>query len=336
MALPSWVSAGAEIGKAANNLIMPWLSYFETKKQNEWNRDFATQTNAQEQANWEKAFTQNQSNFENQYQITSRDMQAAGFNPMALFNGGQLNQASGAPASPDLQGSVSQRNAFSEMIQNQANLALVNAQTKKLEAEAENISEEHSWRSSENALDRDLQERMQKANIKLETWLAEYDRDTQVLVQEKDNIARELRQQSDQAFQKNLQFLQYRHKEALQKLAQDHAKELQKNNQTWESMENEFNRATQSILENMKVAAQEDRLDKYLAHDLKRYEAQLAVQWSQFGVDTAKSLSSELRSWLNTICTAGTGIGTPSTSQGSSNRIYVPSSPIGSYNAYGR
>lgn len=181
MALPSWLSTGVEIGKAANSLIMPWLSYFQTQEQNKWNRDFATQTNAQEQENWERAFERNQSNFENQYQITSRDMRAAGFNPMALFNGGQLNQASGAPASPDLQGSVSQNNAFSEMIQNQANLALVNAQTKKLEAEAENISEEHSWRSSENALDRALQAKMKSVDVNLEKWLAEYDRQTQVL-----------------------------------------------------------------------------------------------------------------------------------------------------------
>lgn len=33
-----------------------------------------------------------QSNFENQYQITSKDMQASGFNPSAIFSGGQLNQ----------------------------------------------------------------------------------------------------------------------------------------------------------------------------------------------------------------------------------------------------
>lgn len=34
---------------------------------------------------------QNQSNFENQYKITSKDMEASGFNPMAMFNGGSLN-----------------------------------------------------------------------------------------------------------------------------------------------------------------------------------------------------------------------------------------------------
>lgn len=305
MALPSWLSAGVEIGKAANSLVMPWLSYFQTEDQNKWNRDFATQTNAQEQVNWEKAFAQNQSNFENQYQITSRDMRAAGFNPMALFNGGQLNQASGAPASPDLQGSVSQKNAFSEVIQNQANLALVNAQTKKLEAEAENISEEHSWRSSENALDRALQDKMNNAKIDVEKWLASYDRDTQVLIQEKDNIAKQLRQQSDQEFQRNLEFLQYNHKKELQSIAHLHAKELQQNNQSWQSMENEFNRATDSILENMRIASQEDRLDRYLSHDLKRYEAQLAVDWAKFGVSAGSALSSELRSWLSAVATGG-------------------------------
>lgn len=320
------------------DFIFPFASFVLSSFQNKWNRDFATLTNAQEQANWERAFEQNQSNFENQYQITSRDMRAAGFNPMALFNGGQLNQASSSPASPDLQGSVNQKNAFSEMIQNQANLALVNAQTKKLEAEAENISEEHSWRSSENALDRALQEKMQANKIDLEKWLASYDRETQVLIQEQDNIAKSLRQMSDQAFQNQLASVKHGYDKELQKLAQAHAKELQKNNQSWQSMENEFNRATESILENMRIASQEDRLDKYLSHDLKRYQAQLAVEWSRFGKDTAQALSSEIRSWINTICTGGTGFGTPSpsTSQGSSKRIYVPSSPSGSYNAYGR
>lgn len=305
MALPQILGAALEIGKKGTELLMPWLSYFQTQDQNKWNRDFATQTNAQEQSNWERAFTQNQSNFENQYQITSRDMRAAGFNPMALFNGGQLNQASGAPSSPDLQGSVSQRNAFSEMIQNQANLALVNAQTKKLEAEAENISEEHSWRSSENALDRSLQEKMNNSKIDVEKWLAAYDRDTQVLIQEKDNIAKQLRQQSDQEFQKNLEFLQFNHRKDLQNLAQSHEKELQHNRQSWQSMENEFNRATESILENMRIASQEDRLDKYLSHDLKRYEAQLAVDWAKFGVSAGTALSSELRSWISAIATGG-------------------------------
>lgn len=305
MTLPSWLTGTFEVGKQLNSLVMPWLSYFQTQEQNQWNRDFATQTNAQEQANWEKAFSQNQSNFENQYQITSRDMRAAGFNPMALFNGGQLNQASSSPASPDLQGSVNQRNAFSEMIQNQANLALVNAQTKKLEAEAENISEEHSWRSSENALDRKLQSEMNNAQIDVEKWLAEYDRDTQVLINEKENIARSLRQQSDQAFRMNLETLEHSHKKELQRIAQTHEKELQRNNQSWQSMENEFNRATESILENMRVASEENRLDKYLSHDLKRYQAQLAVDWARFGKDTAQSLSSELRSWLSAIATGG-------------------------------
>lgn len=39
---------------------------------------------------------QAQSNFENQYSLTTKDMEASGFNPMAMFNGGSLNNYTGS------------------------------------------------------------------------------------------------------------------------------------------------------------------------------------------------------------------------------------------------
>lgn len=288
-----------------NQLILPWLSFGSSVLANKYNRDFATMTNKQEQENWETALRLNQSNFENQYQITSRDMRSAGFNPMALFSGGQLNQVPSVQASPDLQGSVSQRNAFSELIQNYSNLALTQAQTKKLEAETKHISEEHEFVSSENALDRDLQQRMQDKNIDLEKWLAEYDRDTQLVYQERDNAAKLLRQNNENSLKMVLATSQRMHEKEIQKIANEHEKDMQQRKQLFESMENEFNRATETILTNMKIASDEYRLESYLRHDLKKYQAQLAVDWARFGVQSAHALSSELRSWLSAVATGG-------------------------------
>lgn len=284
----------------------------ETSKQNEFNRDFATKTFEQEQDNWERAFRQNQSNFENQYSVTARDMQRAGFNPMSLFNGGSLSQANSAPASPELPSGVNQRSSMqalhSEMLQNemlQAQIDNINSQTEKNKADAGYISEHHSWLSGENEADRAARKQLEEMNIDAQKYLADFDRETKTLVQNAEFAQQLLLQQNDQSWQSTQNALERSLRGYLSDRETELRKTLQFREHQWQAWQNNVERAARLELERVKEAASQDRLKEYLENDMSKFELTNKRLWTELGVNAGMSAVSEIRHWLSAVFTGG-------------------------------
>lgn len=294
------------VAKDVGQLGLGYLGYKEQKEQNQWSRDFAEQSRTQEQENWQKAFEQNQSNFENQYSITAKDMQNAGFNPMALFNGGQLNSAgASAPQSPELPSGANYANAMQILNQTALQNRLMQAQANKLEAEANNISEEHSWKSSENELDRQSKKELAELGIDSDKWLAQYNAEMEKALQSAQFAQEQLLQQTELSWKSTQNALQRSFDGMIAEKERDLKRELQLNDQTFGEVQNSLSRANERMLEQMKDAAAEGRLESWLKNDYKKFELENAREWARFGKDTVQMLSSEVRNWLTTVVTGG-------------------------------
>lgn len=118
-----------------------------------------------------------QNNFEHQYEIMSRDLQNAGFNPSSLFGASSASSASA--------NSVSTPNFVNSdvpaMIQAISQARLAKSQQKvndslveKNEAEAEKTRSEHDWQSSESEKQRSWQHSEGERQRLFDKWQTEY------------------------------------------------------------------------------------------------------------------------------------------------------------------
>lgn len=314
-------------GESLINVPFQIASLIQQHDINQFNKDFANRSFAQQQANFDRSFAQNQSNFENQYRVTSRDMQAAGFNPMALFNGGQLNQAAASPASPSLPDSVNQKNS-AESLANavmqdrmmRLQEAEVNARIANIEADTENKKEY----VSEKEKDRENARLLKQMGIDADKWLAEFDADSRMALQMSAQEFERAQNEIARDWKHNENAIERAFKEQMQKNDYFNKKDMQYAEQLFSK-----------TMKMMEIEAQRGNLKAWIENDMKKFTLANTRQWVETGVSSVAQISAEVRRWVFGLMTGGLA-GSPEVSPGSTNRIYVPSPPSGTYNAYGR
>lgn len=157
------------------------------------NREAQEKYNAQQQANWERQFNYQQYLNENQHQIESRDLQAAGINPI-VGAGGQLNSFSGqaggeAPTSEAPQIDTSQITSSIMQAASQEKQLEHDSQERQADREsAEYIAELNAGTADK---DREQRKEMQEKDIENKKELDKLTRETQERIAKKNRKTQE-------------------------------------------------------------------------------------------------------------------------------------------------
>lgn len=178
------------------------------------NREAQEKYNEQQQANWEKQFNYQQYLNENQHQIESRDLQAAGINPI-VGAGGQLNSFSGQA------GGAAATSEAPQIDTSQITSSIMQAASQEKQLEHD---------SQERAADRESTEYI----AELQAGTADKDREQRREMQEKDIESKQELDKLNRQLQERIASANRKTQENIAKWANKAQSELEKAKQTWE------------------------------------------------------------------------------------------------------
>lgn len=201
------ISAGIAAAASAGNAGFAGL---RGKK----NREAQEKFNAQQQANWERQFNYQQYLNENQHQIESRDLEAAGINPI-VGAGGQLNSFSGQA------GGEAATSEAPQIDTSQITSSIMQAASQEKQLEHD---------SQERQADRDSAEYIAELNA----GTADKDREQRKEMQEKDIESKKELDKLTREMQERIASANRKTQENIAKWANKAQSDLEKAKQTWE------------------------------------------------------------------------------------------------------
>lgn len=178
------------------------------------NREAQEKFNEQQQANWERQFNYQQYLNENQHQIESRDLQAAGINPI-VGAGGQLNSFSGQA------GGEAATSEAPQIDTSQITSSIIQAASEEKQLEHD---------SQERQADRDSAEYIAELNART----ADKDREQRKEMQEKDLESRKELEKLSREMQERIASENRKTQENIAKWANKAQSDLEKAKQKWE------------------------------------------------------------------------------------------------------